>query len=170
IGAVLLLWGAIKVVRGLSRAIARVYGTRTDGSLLETVGKAVLTLGVGGIAAGLTVATASLIRTLAGPVGALASLGLPIVLIATFVPLYVLLPDVPVTVREAVPGALVAAVGWTLLGTAFGLYTAVVGSTVYGVLGAVLLLVTWLYLGAFILIVGATVNAVLAGRKSVDRA
>lgn len=164
VGTVVLAWGALKVVRGLDRAVGRVYGTNGDGSLFRTAGKAALTLGVGAAAAVVTVAAASAIRVLAGPIGLLATLGLPAVLVVTFVPLYVLLPNVAVPVRDALPGAVLAAVGWTVLGATFGIYAALAGTSLYGILGAALLLVTWLYLGALILIVGAAVNAVLAGR------
>jgi membrane protein len=37
---------------------------------------------------------------------------------------------------------------------------------VYGVLGVVILLVTWYYLGSMALLLGAAVNAVLAGRTA----
>lgn len=162
VGTILLAWGALKVVRGLDRAVGRVYGTNDGGSLLRTVGKAALTLGVGTAAAVLTVAAVSAVRVVAGLTGLVAPIGLPVVLFVTFIPVYVLLPSVPVSVRDALPGAVVAAVGWTVLGATFGIYAALAGTSLYGILGAVLLLVTWLYLGALILIVGATVNAVLA--------
>lgn len=163
LGTILLVWGALKVVRGLGRAVDRVYGSTTDGTLLESLGEAALTLGIGSVAAAATIGVVSIIQLIAGPVSVVATLGLPVVLFMTFVPFYIRLPSADVTVRESVPGAIVAAVGWALLGTIFGLYTAIVGTSVYGVLGAVLLIVTWLYLGALILVLGAAVNAVLAG-------
>ena len=163
LGTVLLVWGALKVVRGLGRAVDRVYGSTAERTLLDSMSEAALTLGIGGVAGAATVGVVSIIRLITGPVSVVATLGLHVVLFVTFVPLYVRLPSGEVTVRESVPGAIVAAVGWGLLGTIFGLYTAVVGTSVYGILGAVLLIVTWLYLGALILVLGAAVNAVLAG-------
>jgi hypothetical protein len=102
----------------------------------------------------------------------LATLGTPLLLgglTVTFLPLYYLLPGVTVSVGEALPGALLAAVGWTLLQSGFRLYAGVVSATqVYGVLGAVLLIVTFLYFGGVILLLGVVFNAVLAGRLSRD--
>jgi len=93
------------------------------------------------------------------------SAGLVVGLTAAFLPLYYLLPGEDVSVREALPGAVLAAVGWTLLQTGFRVYAAgAAGYETYGVLGGTLLLVTFLYVGALLLLVGVVLNAVLAGR------
>jgi len=66
---------------------------------------------------------------------------------------------------RALPGAAIAAVGWTLLQAGFQVYAASAGQfQVYGVIGGILLLVTWLYLAAVVVVVGGVVNVVLAGR------
>ncbi|MFC7176850.1 YhjD/YihY/BrkB family envelope integrity protein [Halosegnis marinus] len=55
--------------------------------------------------------------------------------------------------------------GWTALQTGFRVYAGIAGSyEAYGVLGAVLLLITFLYFGGLVLLVGVVLNAVLAGR------
>lgn len=60
-----------------------------------------------------------------------------------FLPLFVVFPDVHVGIRGAFPGTLVAAVEWTLLGSAFTVYAAVAGSSgLCGMIGDVSLLVT----------------------------
>ena len=93
------------------------------------------------------------------------SAGLVVGLTVAFLPLYHLLPGEDVSVREALPGAVLAAVGWTLLQTGFRVYAAgAAGYETYGVLGGTLLLVTFLYVGAPLLLVGVVLNAVLAGR------
>ncbi|PSQ12812.1 hypothetical protein BRC99_04795 [Halobacteriales archaeon QS_7_69_60] len=90
-------------------------------------------------------------------------------LIAAFLPLYYVLPGGKVAVREALPGAVFAAVGWTLLQTGFRAYAGAAGSyETYGALGGVLLLVTFLYVGALLLLLGVVLNAVLAGRAAAD--
>lgn len=74
------------------------------------------------------------------------------------------------TVREAAPGSIVAAFGWALLDSFFGLYTANAAQFgIYGVIGGVLLLVTWLYIGAIVLISGAVVNAALSRNEIPDK-
>lgn len=168
LGSILLVWGAIKGVRGLDRAVARVYETpETRSTVAEVIGAA-MTLAVVLVAASVTVLSAAMVGRLLGGLELVATLGLPAVLVIALLPLYVLLPPVDVSLRAALPGTVTAAVGWSILGAAFGLYAAVSGSSVYGVLGGVLLVVTWLYLGALVLVVGAALNAELAAR-GVDR-
>jgi len=172
VGTVVLLWSGLKLFRGLDVAFSTVYGTAAEQTLLDQLRDGSVTLvGVGaGIAVtvGLGVATAEIDRIVAGVdlanvVGsALLLVGLTLV----FLPLYYVLPDRgAVTVREALPGAAFAAVGWTALQTGFRVYAGVAGSyEAYGVLGGVLLLITFLYFGGLVLLVGVVLNAVLAGR------
>ena len=169
-GALGLLWGSSRVLRGLDRAFSQIYGTAASKSFVDTLWDAmivflVITLGLM-LVAGLEL----LIRfvpflgvSVVGPV--LVVLGLMV----TFLPLYVVFPDANVGFREAAPGTIVAAVGWFVLSRTFGLYAAVAGDyALYGALGAVFLVLIWLYIGAIILVFGAVVNAVLADRE-VDR-
>jgi len=80
-----------------------------------------------------------------------------------FFPLYFVMPGMTIAPQEAVPGTVVAAIGWMLLGQGFQLYTAYAADfAAYGILGGVLLLLTWLYFGALIVMVGAVINAVMA--------
>ena len=59
------------------------------------------------------------------------------------------------------PGALLAALGWVMLTLGFGFYVANFGNygATYGALSAVVVLLTWLYLSAYILIIGAELNS-----------
>jgi YihY family inner membrane protein len=172
VGTAVLLWSGLKLFRGLDVAFSTVYGTAGDETLLDQLRDGFVTLvGVGlGIAVtvGLGVVTARVDRVVAG-VDAVNLLGGAVSLVGltlAFFPLYYVLPDRgTVGVREALPGAVFAAVGWTLLQTGFRVYAGVAGSyEAYGVLGAVLLLVTFLYFGGLVLLVGVVLNAVLAGR------
>jgi YihY family inner membrane protein len=177
VGLIVLIWSALKLFRGLKVAFVTVYGQTTEVSLLAQfrdgfVALLAVTFGVTAtVAVGLAL---SLLETelLSIDVDLLATLGTPLLLgglTLTFFPLYYLLPGVDISVGEAVPGALLAAVGWTLLQSGFRLYAGVVSATqVYGALGAVLLIVTFLYFGGLILLLGVVFNAVLAGRLRRD--
>ena len=59
------------------------------------------------------------------------------------------------------PGAIVATVGWIAMTGLFGYYAANFGNynATYGALGAVVVLLMWLYLSAYILLLGAELNA-----------
>ena len=66
-------------------------------------------------------------------------------------------------IEAVLPGALVALVGWLVVSSAFRLYLAVFDSfsRTYGSLGAVIVLLFWLYLSASSLLVGGEVNSVI---------
>ena len=165
LGVAVLLWSTLKVFRGLDTAFIEVYGIEGRVSFLEQLtdaGSVVIGIGVGITAMLVVGAVAAAVDV---PLLASASvLALPGILTVVFLPMYYLLPNVDVTVREALPGAVFAAVGWTVLQAGFQAYAATAGQyQVYGVVGGVLLLVTWLYVAAIVVIVGAVINATLAG-------
>ena len=167
-----LVWSALKVFRGLDTAFSQTYGREAGGltdqvknglvTLLAVVLGVVITVGIGAVIAlspvDITVAGVSAVA-IAGTLGTLVGLTL------TLLPLYYFLPGGDVSVREAVPGAFFAAVGWTVLQIGFRIYAANAGSyEAYGAIGAVLLLVTLLYFAGMVLLLGVVINAVLAGK------
>ena len=79
----------------------------------------------------------------------------------TFLFLYWLLPNAPVRLRHAWPGALAAALGFEAVKHGFALYIGNFASynIVYGSLGGVVVLLFWVYLSANILLFGAEVAA-----------
>ncbi|MFD1562966.1 YhjD/YihY/BrkB family envelope integrity protein [Haloarchaeobius amylolyticus] len=165
-----LLWGSSRVLRGLDRAFSRVYGTVGSKSVLDTIWDAtIVSIGIslGLLAVGIL---EFVIRFVPGfRLAIVGQLFVVVGLIATFLPLYVVFPDSDVGVREALPGTLVAAIGWFAVSHMFSVYpNLVTGYTIYGALGAVFLVLVWLYVGAIILVFGAVINATLADRE-VDR-
>lgn len=168
ISAAVLLWSAMRLFRGLDRAFAQVYGTEYGSLVGELLtGAAVLASIVVGVAA-VTVVGTAIGRLPLGPFGSEIAVGLLLLtLVVAFYPLYFVMPDATVAPREVVPGTVFAAIGWVLLGQGFQLYTTFAADfAAYGVLGGVLLLLTWLYFGALIVMAGAVVNAVLGGHVS----
>ncbi|MBX0322689.1 YihY/virulence factor BrkB family protein [Halomicroarcula sp. F13] len=163
LGLAVTLWGALKVFRGIDMAFSSIYGTTDVDSFLDTVVDAVAALaGIGLALAGLF-ALGSL-GAFFGVEVALGGLALVPVLTVAFLPLYYLFPDADLSLREALPGALLAAVAWTVFGTAFSIYASQAGNfQLYGVIGGALLLVTWFYFAGQILLVGAAFNKVLLG-------
>ncbi|PSQ10465.1 hypothetical protein BRC93_09610 [Halobacteriales archaeon QS_5_70_15] len=172
VGTAVLLWSGLKLFRGMDVAFSTVYGSPLPDSIVDQLRNGAVTLGAVGLGIAATVAVGVALAVLdpdlvvlgfdfAGTLGTLLLLG---GLTAAFLPLYYVLAG-DVTVREALPGAVFAAGGWAVLQTGFRVYAGSAGTYEgYGVLGAVLLLVTFLYFGALILLVGVVLNAVLAGR------
>jgi hypothetical protein len=135
-------------------------------TLLAVGGGIVFTVAVGTIIA---LSPADLVIGGYSVVGLLGTLALLLGLTVTFLPLYYFLPNAEIAVREALPGAAFAAVGWTALQTGFRLYTEIAtGYEAYGVLAGALLLLTFLYFGGLIVLTGVVLNAVLAGRGRPD--
>ena len=160
---VVMLWGGLKVFRGVDVAFSTVYGTSDEASFLDSVADGFVALA--GIALALVgFAVVGSLGAIFGVNLALSGLALVPILVVAFLPLYYLFPDTEITLREALPGTVFAALGWTALATGFGLYASVAGGfQLYGVIGGVLLLVTWFYFAGNVLLVGAVLNAVLAG-------
>ena len=156
-------WGALKLFRGIDVAFARIYEYPTS-PIVEQLSDGLITLAtLGGATIGVVITTAVMALVDVPFVGIVSPLVLLAFLVVAFLPLYTIIPDVPVGVREGLPGAVFAAVGWAILSAGFGLY-AQLSTGVAGALGAVLLLVTWFYFSGILVLTGAVLNAVLAGR------
>lgn len=165
IGIVGLLWSGLRVFRGLDTAFATVYDTVEDHGFLEQVRNALVALFALGIGVLAVVASHLLFARVGLPLaGVPDAVALTAALSVALLPLYAVFPDVPVSLRAALPGTITAAVGWTILSGLFAFYTAHAAIDVYGVVAGALLFVTWLYFGAQILLLGAVVNAVLVDR------
>ncbi|WP_323191008.1 YihY/virulence factor BrkB family protein [Halostella sp. PRR32] len=165
VGIAGLLWGGLKVFRGLDYAFSAVYGTTGEESLLGSVRDGLIVLSAIGLGVVVVAVINALVGTFAGPLaGEIASVLSLVSLSVVFFPLYYVFPNVALDARGALPGTVFAATGWTALSAVFRVYAANADAyAAYGVLGGVLLLVTWLYVGAMVVMLGAVVNAVLAG-------
>jgi membrane protein len=169
IGIATLLWGTSRVFRSLDAAFSTLYRTTGRNDVLNTlVDGLVVTFSIG--VAVLAILVVSVVYTAFPevPFVEVANLvGLVLALVVAFFPIYYVFPDTSVTAREVLPGVVIAAVGWALLQGLFQLYASVSSlADLYGALGAVLLFIFWLYFGSLILLVGATVNVVLANRDT----
>lgn len=87
-----------------------------------------------------------------------------LVVALVFTILYWLGPNVKMKCTKAVPGALFAAVGWSLTSLGFSFYVSHFAnySSTYGNLGGIIVLMLWFYLSGLFIILGGEVNAVLS--------
>lgn len=165
LGLVVLFWSGLRLLRGLDVAFARIYGTEEVPSLAGQLRDAGLTLVATLAAIGIIVLVMAGLRWLGLPVGAYFGVLSIALLPAVFFPLYYVLPNVAMRPREAVPGAILAGIGWTVLGWVFALYASTATAvSVYGAVGTVLLALAWFYAGALLVLLGAMLNAVSSGR------
>ncbi|MFB6174068.1 MAG: YihY/virulence factor BrkB family protein [Halobacteriales archaeon] len=165
LGLVVLAWGTLRTLRGLDVAFSRIYGTEPDALPAQVVDAAVVFAAMGVAVAGMVVGGALLAVLPAG--GDLAGFLLLLVgLVVVFLPVYYVFPDADVTAREVLPGAALAGVGCVGLQAAFQAYVAAaVQYRAYGVIGGALLLVTWFYAAAALVLLGAVLNAVRGNRQ-----
>ena len=72
--------------------------------------------------------------------------------------------------RWVSPGALFAIIGWVIASVGFSIYTANFGNynETYGALGAIVVVMLWLFISAYVVIVGAELNAELERQTAVD--
>ncbi|WP_311170369.1 YihY/virulence factor BrkB family protein [Halobellus ordinarius] len=165
VGFVGLAWSALKLFRGLDQAFDELYLDGVDTSLLGQVRNGLVVVVGIAFAIGLVVAVGVALSFLPLElpfINVSGSLLLTAVLALAFLPIYYVLPPVEVSIAEVLPGAAVTAGGWVLLQIGFRLYAANASRFgAYGMIGAILLFVTWLYYASIVVLLGGAVNAVL---------
>ncbi|MGG3467801.1 YihY/virulence factor BrkB family protein [Neobacillus pocheonensis] len=84
-----------------------------------------------------------------------------IILFLIFTGLYWVAPNVKLRCRSAFPGAAFATLGWIISSMGFSFYVGNIGnySLTYGSIGTIIVLMVWLYISAFIIILGGEINA-----------
>jgi membrane protein len=160
-------WSSFRLFGAVESVFAAVYRTRQDRPLLRRLLDSLLVL----VAVTLTVvvmatlASLFLFRTgtrlwvVAGP------LAVWVALVVLFFPVYYQFSGHDVSLPEVLPGAAFAAAGWTLSALGLRVYVGISESVdLYGVVGAVFLVLTWLYVVSLSLLFGVVLNAALAGR------
>ena len=87
--------------------------------------------------------------------------------VSMFAALYRVIPNRPLGVADVLPGAVLAGTVFVLLNQAFPLYFSILGGSyaAYKTLGLFLVLMTWFYLLAVILVLGVELNAFLGGHR-----
>lgn len=92
---------------------------------------------------------------------------LPFALIfVTFTLIYWVVPSIKIPLRTVIPGAIIATVGWIATSVGFSFYISNYGnySSTYGSIGAIIVLMMWLYISSIILIACGQLNAVVFDR------
>lgn len=77
------------------------------------------------------------------------------------VSLYKYTPNKKITAREAIPGAIIATFVWILVSLLYSYYTNRYSNyeIIYGSIGEIIILMTWLYISSWAIIIGYEVNA-----------
>ena len=86
-----------------------------------------------------------------------------LIMFVLFTFLYYIVPNTRLRIREVVPGAFAAMISWVIISLGFSFYVDNMArySMLYGSLGALMILMLWLYLTGVVLIMGGELNHVL---------
>lgn len=171
IAAGIFAYSTATMFQAVNMAFSEIYGTRKERSGLRKLTDSLLIFVIVIVSlvliAGVGVALVLLVDSIAASVFSVPLLFGAFLL--AFLPMYYRFPGEAVTIAEALPGAAFSAVAWTLSALFFRVYATTSDSVaLYGIAGAVLLVLTWLYLGGLILLFGTILNAVLAGKVNAD--
>lgn len=169
-GGAFLLWGTLRIFRGLDTAFSVIYQSESQNTFSDQLldGLVVLVALVVAVGAVVTVETA-VARVSSGTFGwAARRLVIFVGLTLAFLPMYYVFPDQPgMRVAEVLPGAVVATAGLTLLEALLGLYVTFSSSSPRrSVIVAFLVFLTLLYLANLVILLGAAVNVVTSNRTT----
>jgi membrane protein len=93
-----------------------------------------------------------------------------VILFLIFTCLYWIAPNVKMRCRSAFPGAVFSTVGWIASSVALSIYVSNFSnfSLTYGSIGAIIVLMMWLYISAFIIILGGEINAFYSEKNKAN--
>lgn len=181
LGLTAALWSASSAVKHTIAAINAAYDEPESRKFLKLRGLALLlTVGAVLFFAASTYVVAVLPTVLAGTalsgvaqdaISILRWPGLAAAMIAALAVFYRLAPDRDdARWRWITPGAVISTVLWIVASIGFSIYASNFGSynETYGSLGAVIVLMLWLFITAFIVILGAEINAEAERQTTVD--
>ncbi|MFT8318961.1 MAG: YihY/virulence factor BrkB family protein [Sporolactobacillus sp.] len=177
IGILATIWSASNALNAVIRTLNLAYRVKETRSFLVTrslsiiltllmVFAIVMTLAINVVSAGVT-------RQLFNHLGlsdgfswlwSSASLLISFVLIIIiFACLYKYAPNMDLSWRHVLIGAVIAGAGWQITSYAFSFYVRYFGnySATYGTLGAIIILMLWFYLSAIMILIGGQINALL---------
>jgi membrane protein len=81
--------------------------------------------------------------------------------------LYSVAPNVKLTIKQVILGAVTATVGWQVISVLFSTYVSNFGNftATYGSIGGVIILMLWFFLTGIMLVIGGEINATLYLQK-----
>lgn len=168
------LWTVSRGFAGLLRALDGVYEVE-DGRTWYYTRVVALIIGLGSVLVSAPIVLLELFVWNEYDIpfeGSLDALTSVLILLLWAVSVYHYGPSIRTKWLWDLPGALVAAVLWWLLTVGFGYYVRLTSADndVLGALGAFILALTWVWLAAQALLIGAAVNSQLGDRLKINRA
>lgn len=184
LGASLLLviWSASSAFRAVIKGINKAYGLSENRSFIKRALIAIICT----FALAFVILLTLILLVFGGLIGNLIASYLPhpiivyriwnflryilviFMMILIFASIYRYTPSKRLKWREVFPGAIACTIGWLVVSLGFSFYINNFSnySKIYGGLGAVIILITWLYLTSIILITGGEINSIIVIRKA----
>ena len=182
VSIVLSMWAASSAFRAVTKGINKAYNLKENRSFIK---RAIIAL-ICTFALAFTIVIALVLLVFGNLIGDLLISYIPYnalvgklwnllryimvlaIMICIFAGIYRYTPAKRISWREAFPGAIVSTIGWLIVSLGFSFYINNFSnySKIYGGLGAVIILITWLYLTSIILILGGEINSVIVIRKT----
>ena len=184
LGASLLLviWSASSAFRAVIKGINKAYGLNENRSFIKRAFIAIICT----FALAFVILLTLVMLVFGGLIGNLLASYLPFptvvyrvwnflryvlvvfMMILIFASIYRYTPSKMLRWREVIPGAIACTSGWLVVSLGFSFYINNFSnySKIYGGLGAVIILITWLYLTSIILIIGGEINSLIVIRKT----
>lgn len=77
--------------------------------------------------------------------------------------LYKYTPNKNIRLKDTIPGAVIATIGWIIVSLAYSYYSNYYANyeIIYGSIGGIIVLITWIYLSSWAILIGVEVNAKL---------
>jgi len=169
VGVVVLIWGALKIFRGLDTAFSEIYGTVEENSFVGKVKDGIIVFFALGIAVLATVGTSAAFAAFSETIpftGYIMPLVLLGGLVVAFLPMYYVFPDCDLDIRDVLFGAVFAAVGWAAFQFLFQVYLTFSDPGTGSFAGSIIVVITYLYFSALVLLLGAVINAVAGDHSS----
>jgi membrane protein len=185
-GIVAALWTASGALTGISDALNHAYDVEEGRPFWKVRGMAIL------LTIGLSIfLIASIVLLMFGPqigswIADLVGLGrafevawnilrwpvILILVITAMAAIYYFAPDVDQSWKWLTPGSVLAVILWILISLGFSFYVNNFGSydKTYGSIGAIIVLLTWMYVSGFVILVGGEINAVLEHASAEGKA
>ena len=181
VSIIITLWTASTGFRGVIKGVNRAYDIEENRSFITRCIIAML----GVIALALTVISTLLMSVFGEIIGRYLNEALPfehivaflwnalrhfviiVILIVVFAIIYKIVPAKKVRFRDVLPGAITSTLGWLIASAGFSYYVNNFSnySRIYGSLGTVFILMTWLYITSMVFIFGVELNSVLEEEK-----
>ncbi|MFC4306118.1 YihY/virulence factor BrkB family protein [Cohnella boryungensis] len=181
VGMLTTVWAASTGVNAMIKALNKAYQAKeTRKFWLVRIYSIIATLALGGVIVIILLTLVFgqwvgeyLFRTMGHPevfprVWSLLQVAIPlIVLFGVFLLVYRLLPNRKLSWKDVVAGSLFTTIGWFIISSLFSLYVSQFGNyeKTYGSLGAMVVLLIWLYWSSIALLIGGEINATLTLRR-----